>query len=50
MFLSVLEINEIPRISFSVLDTYGQHKVLMATLRASPVIGQLHTYHDAEDE
>jgi len=43
-------IAQIQRISFSVLATLGQHKVLMATLRASPVIGQLRTYHDAEDE
>jgi putative Mg2+ transporter-C (MgtC) family protein len=43
-------IAQIQRISFSVLGTLGQHKVLMATLRASPVIGQLRTYHDAEDE
>ncbi len=43
-------IAQIQRISFSVLGTRGQHQVLMATLRASPVIGQLHTYHDAEDE
>jgi hypothetical protein len=27
-----------------------QHKVLVATLRGSPVIGQLRTCHDAEDE
>jgi MgtC family len=37
-------------ISFSVLGTQGQHRALMATLRASPGIDQLHTYHDAEDE
>jgi putative Mg2+ transporter-C (MgtC) family protein len=41
---------QIPRISFSVLGTLSQHKVLMATLRASPVVGQLLTFHDAEDE
>jgi hypothetical protein len=36
--------------SFSVLGTLGQHKALVATLRASPGIGQLLTYHDAEGE
>jgi hypothetical protein len=36
--------------SFSELGTLGQHKALMATLRASPVIGQLLTYHAAEGE
>jgi putative Mg2+ transporter-C (MgtC) family protein len=41
---------QIHRICFSVLGTLGQHRVLMAALRASPVIGQLITYHDAEDE
>ena len=41
---------QIQRISFSVLGTLGQHKLLMASLRASPVIGQLITFHDAEDE
>ena len=41
---------QIPRISFSMLGTLSQHKVLMTTLRASPVVGQLITYHDAEDE
>ena len=39
-----------PRISFSVLGTRGQHKVLMAALRESPVVGRLLTFHDAEDE
>jgi putative Mg2+ transporter-C (MgtC) family protein len=43
-------IAQIPRISFSVLGTRGQHKVLMAALRASPVVGRLLTFHDAEDE
>jgi putative Mg2+ transporter-C (MgtC) family protein len=43
-------IAQIQRISFSVLGTLSQHKVLMAALRASPVIGQLITFHDAEDE
>jgi putative Mg2+ transporter-C (MgtC) family protein len=43
-------IAQLQRISFSVLGTSSQHKFLMATLRASPVIGQLFTYHDAEDE
>jgi putative Mg2+ transporter-C (MgtC) family protein len=43
-------IAQVQRISFSVLGTQGQHKMLMATLRASPGIDQLHTYHDAEDE
>jgi putative Mg2+ transporter-C (MgtC) family protein len=43
-------IAQIQRFSFSVLGTLSQHKVLMAALRASPVVGQLHTYHDAEDE
>jgi hypothetical protein len=33
-----------------VLGTLSQHKLLMANLRASPVIGQLITFHDAEDE
>lgn len=41
---------QIQRISFSVLATQGQHKVLIANLRASPVVGQLITFHDAEDE
>jgi putative Mg2+ transporter-C (MgtC) family protein len=43
-------IAQVQRISFSVLGTLGQHKLLMASLRASPVIGQLLTFHDAEDE
>jgi putative Mg2+ transporter-C (MgtC) family protein len=43
-------IAQTPRISFSVLGTRGQHKVLMATLRESPVVGRLLTFHDAEDE
>jgi putative Mg2+ transporter-C (MgtC) family protein len=43
-------IAQIQRFSFSVLGTLSQHKVLMAALRASPVVGQLNTYHDAEDE
>lgn len=43
-------IAQIPRISFSVLGTRGQHKALMATLRESPVVGRLLTFHDAEDE
>jgi hypothetical protein len=43
-------IAQTPRISFSVLGTRSQHKVLMATLRASPVVGRLLTFHDAEDE
>ncbi|MGB8536228.1 MAG: MgtC/SapB family protein [Acidobacteriaceae bacterium] len=43
-------IAQIPRISFSVLGTRGQHQVLMAALRASPVVGRLLTFHDAEDE
>ena len=43
-------IAQIQRISFSVLGTLGQHRILMATLRAAPVIGKLLTYHDAEDE
>ena len=38
------------RISFSVLGTSGQHKNLINTLRASPVVGKLITFHDAEDE
>jgi putative Mg2+ transporter-C (MgtC) family protein len=41
---------QIQRISFSVLATLRQHKTLTAALRASPVIGQLITFHDAEDE
>jgi putative Mg2+ transporter-C (MgtC) family protein len=41
---------QIQRISFSVLATVSQHKSLTASLRASPVIGQLITFHDAEDE
>jgi putative Mg2+ transporter-C (MgtC) family protein len=43
-------IAQIPRISFSVLGTRGQHRVLMAALRESPVVGRLLTFHDAEDE
>jgi putative Mg2+ transporter-C (MgtC) family protein len=43
-------IAQIPRISFSVLGTRGQHQVLMAALRESPVVGRLLTFHDAEDE
>jgi putative Mg2+ transporter-C (MgtC) family protein len=39
-----------PRISFSVLGTLNQHNALTATLRASPVVGLLLTFHDAEDE
>jgi putative Mg2+ transporter-C (MgtC) family protein len=41
---------QLQRISFSVLGTASQHKFLTSTLRASPVIGKLITYHDAEDE
>ncbi len=41
---------QIQRVSFSVLATLSQHKSMMAALRASPVIGQLITFHDAEDE
>ncbi len=41
---------ELQRMSFSVLGTASQHKSLSAMLRASPVIGKLITYHDAEDE
>src|ERR1700733_3092797 len=40
---------QIQRVSFSVLATVSQHKSMMAALRASPVIGQLITFHDAED-
>jgi putative Mg2+ transporter-C (MgtC) family protein len=43
-------IAQLQRVSFSVLGTRGQHKTLMATLRAAPTVGQLITYHDAEDE
>jgi putative Mg2+ transporter-C (MgtC) family protein len=43
-------IAHLQRISFSVLGTSGQHKTLIATLRSSPSIGKLITYHDAEDE
>ena len=43
-------IAQLQRFSFCVLGTQGQHKILMAALRASPVVSQLHTYHDAEDE
>ncbi len=43
-------IAQIQRVSFSVLGTQSQHKLLIAHLRASPSIGQLITYHDAEDE
>jgi putative Mg2+ transporter-C (MgtC) family protein len=41
---------QLQRISFSVLATLSQHNTLTATLRASPVIGRLITFHDAEDE
>jgi putative Mg2+ transporter-C (MgtC) family protein len=41
---------QLQRISFSVLATQGQHKLLMTALRASPVVGRLLTFHDAEDE
>ena len=41
---------QLQRISFSVLASLGQHKVLMAALRGSPVVGRLITFHDAEDE
>jgi hypothetical protein len=34
----------------SVLEIYEPVRLLMAALRASPVIGQLHTCHDPEDE
>jgi hypothetical protein len=43
-------IAQIQRGSFSVLGTLGQHQVLMAALRASPVIGPLLAHHDAEGE
>jgi putative Mg2+ transporter-C (MgtC) family protein len=43
-------IAQLQRISFSVLGTSSQHKTLIASLRASPSIGKLVTYHDAEDE
>jgi putative Mg2+ transporter-C (MgtC) family protein len=43
-------IAQIQRLCFSVLATQGQHKLLMAQLRAAPTIEQLITYHDAEDE
>ncbi len=43
-------IAQLQRICFSVLGTASQHKSLTAVLRASPVIGKLITYHDAEDE
>jgi putative Mg2+ transporter-C (MgtC) family protein len=41
---------QIKRVSFSVLGTLSQHKRMIAALRASPVVGQLVTFHDAEDE
>jgi putative Mg2+ transporter-C (MgtC) family protein len=41
---------QLQRISFSVLGTSGQHKTLIASLRSSPSILKLITYHDAEDE
>jgi hypothetical protein len=41
---------QLQRMCFSVLGTSSQHKFLIAALRASPVIGKLLTYHDAEDE
>jgi hypothetical protein len=41
---------QIQRISFSVLATVSQHKSLTTALRSSPVVGQLITFHDAEDE
>jgi putative Mg2+ transporter-C (MgtC) family protein len=41
---------QLQRISFSVLGTSGQHKTLIASLRSSPSISKLITYHDAEDE
>jgi putative Mg2+ transporter-C (MgtC) family protein len=43
-------IAQLQRISFSVLGTSSQHKTLIATLRSSPSVGKLITYHDAEDE
>jgi putative Mg2+ transporter-C (MgtC) family protein len=44
------EVAQLQRMSFSVLATSSQHKTLTATLRASPVVSRLITYHDAEDE
>jgi putative Mg2+ transporter-C (MgtC) family protein len=44
------EIAQLQRMSFSVLGTSSQHKILTATLRSSPVVSRLITYHDAEDE
>jgi putative Mg2+ transporter-C (MgtC) family protein len=41
---------QLQRMCFSVLATSSQHKFLIANLRASPVVGKLMTYHDAEDE
>jgi putative Mg2+ transporter-C (MgtC) family protein len=41
---------KVPRICFSVLGTANQHKLLTTSLRGSPVVGKLITYHDAEDE
>ena len=43
-------VGQIQRICFSVLGTQKQHQSLMAMLRASPSVGQLLTFHDAEDE
>jgi putative Mg2+ transporter-C (MgtC) family protein len=41
---------QLQRMCFSVLGTSRQHKLLIAALHASPVVGKLLTYHDAEDE
>ena len=41
---------QLQRICFSVLATSGQHKLMIATLKGSPAVGKLITYHDAEDE
>ena len=41
---------QMQRMSFSVLGTKSQHQALMKTLRGSPVVAKLVTFHDAEDE
>jgi putative Mg2+ transporter-C (MgtC) family protein len=41
---------QLKRISFSVLGTSSQHRLLTSALRASPSVEKLITYHDAEDE
>ena len=40
----------IERLSFSVLATSNQHQFIISALQASPAVGKLITYHDAEDE